>query len=76
MKWCYSWKVSDLEQKGGNNIILSKKRFDNQDKVRNFTLIKNESFYMNTIQEYIELLAARNEQIRKLQERISGLETE
>lgn len=31
---------------------------------------------MNTIQEYIELLAARNEQIRELQERISGLETE
>lgn len=31
---------------------------------------------MNTIQEYIELLAARNEQIRELQERISGLENE
>lgn len=31
---------------------------------------------MNTIQEYIELLAARNEQIRELQERISGLEAE
>ena len=31
---------------------------------------------MKTIQEYIELLAARNEQIRELQERISGLETE
>lgn len=31
---------------------------------------------MNTIQEYIELLAARNEQIRELQERISGLEIE
>lgn len=31
---------------------------------------------MNTIQEYIELLAARNEQIHELQERISGLETE
>ena len=30
---------------------------------------------MNTIQEYIELLAARNEQIRELQERISGLST-
>lgn len=28
---------------------------------------------MNTIQEYIELLAARNEQIRELQERISRL---
>ena len=28
---------------------------------------------MNTIQEYMELLAARNEQIRELQERISGL---
>lgn len=28
---------------------------------------------MNTIQEYIELLAARNEQIRELQGRISGL---
>lgn len=76
MKWCYPWKVSDLEQKGGNDIILSKKRFDNQGKVRNFTLIKNKSFYMNTIQEYIELLAARNVQIRELQERISGLETE
>ena len=31
---------------------------------------------MKTIQEYIELLAARNEQIRELQERISGLEAE
>lgn len=31
---------------------------------------------MNTIQEYIELLAVRNEQIRELQERISGLENE
>lgn len=31
---------------------------------------------MNTIQEHIELLAARNEQIRELQERISGLENE
>ena len=31
---------------------------------------------MNAIQEYIELLAARNEQIRELQERISWLETE
>ena len=31
---------------------------------------------MKTIQEYIELLAARNEQIRELQERISELETE
>ena len=31
---------------------------------------------MKTIQEYIELLAARNELIRELQERISGLEAE
>lgn len=31
---------------------------------------------MNTIQEYIELLAARNELIRELQERIPGLENE
>lgn len=73
MKWCCSWKVSGLEYKGGNDIILLEKRFDYQGKIRNFTLIINEIFYMNTIQEYIELLAARNEQIRELQERISGL---
>ena len=38
MNWCYSWKASDLEQKGENDIILSKKNFDNQIYFRNFTL--------------------------------------
>lgn len=36
-EWCCSWKASDLEQKGGNDIILSKKNFDNQRYFRNFT---------------------------------------